>query len=378
MRRMPLDDDALAWLTLGHAPALDAGALGRALAELGSPARLLRAPPALLARCGLAHAAVEFLAHPPAATRSERRWLAHERHHLLPCTDARYPVLVRALAHPPPVLHVSGCLESLAARQLAIVGSRNPTALGREIAAELAAALALVGMSVTSGLAEGIDTAAHRGALAAGGATIAVLAHGLDVLYPRSNAALVAPIEERGALVSEFPLGAPPRRQQFPRRNRLIAALCHGTLVVEAAPRSGSLITARAAQDLSRTVLAIPGSIRNPLSRGCHALIRRGAHLVESVDDILTALDFSPLFGPLGAAAARRAAQPELGAGMDKGHEILLDAVGFEAVDIDTLVVRTGLKAEAVTSMMLMLELEGHVQAAPGGRYSRANRRAGG
>jgi DNA processing protein len=309
---------------------------------------------------------------------AQRRWLEHPGHHLLPCTDVRYPPLLASLSGGPRMLYVGGSLAALGKPQLAIVGSRNPTPQGREIAREFAASLALRGMAVASGLAEGIDAAAHRGALDAQGTTLAVLACGLDVIYPPGNAQLAAAIERGGALVSEFPPGTPPRRAHFARRNRLLAALACGTLVVEAASRSGSLITARAARTLGRRVFAIPGSIRSPLSRGCHELIRQGAGLVEEVDDILSALGFSPLFGACGEPGARSAAPAPCGTGMDKGHKILLDAVGFEAVDIDTLVVRTGFKAEAVSSMMLILELEGHVQAAPGGRYSRANRRAGG
>jgi DNA processing protein len=182
-----------------------------------------------------------------------------------------------------------------------------------------------------------------------------------------------------GALVSPFSLGTPPRRVNFPRRNQVIAALSIGTLVVEAAQSSGSLITARAAQRLGRPVLAVPGSIQNPMSRGCHRLIKEGAHLAESADDILSRLDFSDFFArpPRGASALQT--NSSIGAGMDKEHKILLDALGFDPADLDTLIVRTGLKPEAVSSMMLILELEGHVQAAPGGRYSRvANRRAGG
>jgi DNA processing protein len=278
----------------------------------------------------------------------------------------------------PPLLYVSGSPAALAAPAIALVGSRNPSPQGREIAHEMAASLALRGVAVMSGLAEGIDAAAHRGALASQGITLAVLAHGLDMLYPPGNASLARSIREQGALVSAFPVGAPPRRVHFAQRNRLMATWSIATLVIEAAPGSGSLITARAARALGRPVFAVPGSIRNPLSRGCHQLIRQGAGLVESADDILKALDFSPLFGLAAQHAPRSATSAAPGAAMDKAAEILLDAVGFEAVDIDTLVVRTGFKAQAVSSMMLILELEGHVQAGPGGRYSRANRRAGG
>jgi DNA processing protein len=206
------------------------------------------------------------------------------------------------------------------------------------------------------------------------GITLAVLGSGIDVIYPRSNRSLSVEIQQRGALVSGFPLGTPPRRDNFPRRNGIIAALSLGTLVVEAARRSGSLITARAAASHGREVFAIPGSIYSPLSRGCHELIRQGAKLTETAHDILSELNFSAFFAGQSLAAAGRdmAARDELG--MDKDHKILLDALGFDPADLDILVVRTGFKPEAVSSMMLILELEGHVQAAPGGRYSRVVR----
>jgi DNA processing protein len=261
--------------------------------------------------------------------------------------------------------------------QLAIVGSRNPTPAGRDTAFEFAQELAAGGMGITSGLAEGIDTAAHRGALAAQGITVAVLGSGVDVIYPRRNLQLSEEIRFQGALLSEFPLQAPPRRENFPKRNRLIATLSLGTLVVEAARRSGSLITARLAADHNRELFAVPGSIHNPLSRGCHALIRDGAKLTESTADILSELNFSAFFNRSAGSKSGHNIAPGIEAGMDKEHKILLDALGFDSADLDRLVVRTGLKPEAVSSMMLILELEGHVQAAPGGRYSRVVRSRG-
>ncbi len=308
-------------------------------------------------------------------TSAERSWIRDARHHVLTCDDPRYPALLRELPDRPPVIFVDGELDALAEPQLAVVGSRNPTAQGRDTARDFAAQLAGCGLGIVSGLAEGIDTAAHNGALAVQGTTVAVLGSGVDVIYPRSNAELAAWIRRRGALLSEFALGAPPRREHFPRRNRLIAGLSLGTLVVEAARRSGSLITARWAMERGREVFAIPGSIHNPMSRGCHALIKQGAKLTETADDILSELNFSAFFGPVPArhAAPRAGGSSARGPapGMDKDHKILLDALGFDPVDLDTLVVRTGFRPEIVSSMMLILELEGHVQAAPGGRYAR-------
>jgi DNA processing protein len=377
---MPLCDDALAWMALSRAPALDAPTLSAALAHFESPRALLRASDGRLEAAGIAAAARDYLCSPTvAATARELRWLQGTRHHLVPFTDPKYPSLLRSSRACPIALYAAGNLDALSDPQLAVVGSRNPSPQGLDNGFEFARYLAERGLAITSGLAHGIDTAAHRGALAAQGVTLAVLGTGIDVVYPRSNRHLSEAIELAGALVSEFPLGTVPRRANFPPRNRLIAAMSLGTLVVEAARGSGSLITARWARNGGREVFAIPGSIHNPLSRGCHLLIKQGAKLTETPDDILAVLNFSAFFGRA-AHAAGSAVSGELGtSGMDKEHKILLDALGFDPADLDTLVARTGFKPAAVSSMMLILELEGHVQAAPGGRYSRvANRRAGG
>ncbi len=317
------------------------------------------------------------------ATGAERAWVDDARHHVIARGDPRFPRSLEDLRDPPAVLFVDGDPLALADPLLAIVGSRGATAQGRANAHAFAAALARRGVGVVSGLAQGVDVAAHAGALAVAGTTIAVLGSGVDVVYPREHAELAGAIAARGALVSEFALGTPPRREHFPRRNRLIAALSLGTLVIEAARRSGSLITARHALELGREVFALPGSIHNPLSRGCHALIKEGAKLTETVDDILTELNFSAFFARSTAriaTSAAAAARPSTAtAGMDKDRKILLDALGFDPADLDTLVVRTGFSPQTVSSMLLFLELEGHVRAAPGGRYSRVtNRSAGG
>jgi DNA processing protein len=375
-----LDGDSLAWTALAHAPGLDAAILSAALDLLGTPEALVHASAAGYDRAGIPAVARTFLSTAAALPRAaERRWLDSTRHHLLPFTDPRYPKLLRALPDCPVALYVSGNIDALADPQLAIVGSRNPTAQGRDTAFDFAEYFAERGLGVTSGLAEGIDTSAHRGALRAQGITLGVLGTGIDLIYPRSNQDLSEEIERQGVLLSEFPLGTPPRRGNFPRRNRIIAGLCLGTLVVEASRRSGSLITARLANTFGRDVFAIPGSIHNPLSRGCHELIKSGAKLVETADDILSELNFSAFFSNDFRAPPGTPVQVPHASGMDKDQKILLDALGFDPVDVDALVVRTGFKPEAVSSMMLILELEGHVQAATGGRYSRvAYRRAGG
>ncbi len=373
-------DDSLAWISLASAPGLDAQRISEAIAVLGSPRDVVNASAAGAARAGIPPHTHEFLAK-ARATRDPvgRAWLDHPHHHLVPFPDPRFPQLLHALPRCPVALYVSGNPDALADPQLAMVGSRNPTAQGRDTAFDLAEYFAERGLGVTSGLAEGIDTSAHRGALRGQGITLGVLGTGIDKVYPSASAALYQEIRRSGALVSEFPLGTPPRRGNFPQRNRIIAALSLGTLVVEAACRSGSLITARLANDLGRDVFAVPGSIYSPLSQGCNELIKRGAKLVDRGDDILRELNFSAFFSRAIPAQTGKAEALSYPAGMDKEHKILLDALGFDPVDLDTVVVRTGFKPEAVSSMVLILELEGHVQAAPGGRYSRvANRRAGG
>jgi DNA processing protein len=372
------DQELLAWMALARTPALPIDILCKALEMLGDARSLIAASDTALAGAGVSPVAREFLAGAAAAPRAvEREWLQKPAHHLLPFIDPRYPAALRNIAGSPIALYVAGNVEVLNDPQLSIVGSRNPTPSGRETAFEFAESLAARGLGITSGLAEGIDTAAHRGALSGQGITVAVFGSGIDVIYPSNNLHLSEQILFQGALISEFPLGTPPRRANFPQRNRLIATLSLGTLVVEAARRSGSLITARLAADHNRELFAVPGSIHNPLSRGCHELIRQGAKLTETTADILSELNFSAFFAAPARAAAGPAPPPGTVLGMDKEHKILLDALGFDPADLDSLVARTGYKAEAVSSMMLILELEGHVQAAPGGRFSRVVRSRG-
>ena len=372
---MSAGEESSAWVTLARAPALDPAVLARALQFFGTPQAIIAASDASRAQAGMPPPARRFLSGPDAALRrAERAWLENPCHCVVPFTDLRYPAMLQSLPRRPLALFVAGKLDVLNDPQLAIVGSRNPTAQGRDTAREFAEYLAARGLAVTSGLAVGIDSAAHRGALMAEGITLAVLGSGVDVIYPPSNRPMAAEIERQGALISGFPLGSAPRREHFPQRNAIIAGMSLGTLVVEAARRSGSLITARLALDLGREVFAIPGSIHSPLSRGCHELIRQGAKLTETAYDILSELNFSAFFADAARARAQPAAAPFPASGMDKEHKILLDALGFDPADLDILVVRTGFKPEAVSSMMLILELEGHVQAAPGGRYSRVVR----
>jgi len=368
-------DEVFAWMALSRAPALTVPILSAALERLGGIAGFIESSDEARQHAGVPAAAREYLKSASSAPSTvERAWIRNPHHHLVAFTDPRYPCTLHGLERRPIVLYVAGKPEVLNDPQLSIVGSRNPTPAGRDTAFDFAEALAARGLAITSGLAEGIDSAAHRGALAAQGVTLAVLGNGIDRVYPRSNQGLSEEIRFRGALISEFPLGTPPRRENFPQRNRVIAGLSLGTLVVEAARRSGSLITARLAGDQNRELFAVPGSIHNPLSRGCHELIRQGAKLTETAADILSELNFSAFLRAGCSASGSPGSAAELEAGMDKEHKILLDALGFDPADLDMLVVRTGFKAEAVSSMMLILELEGHVQAAPGGRYSRVVR----
>jgi len=368
------------WLTLVRAPGLHAAGLRPLLEQFGSADSILAASAAALREGGASPALADWLESQrrrPDAIEAELRWLEHDTHHFIPLGAASYPSLLAELSDAPIGLFVRGDPMALSLPQLAIVGSRNPTAGGRDNAVSFAAHLARCGLAITSGLAIGIDAAAHQGALAAAaGVTVAVCGTGLDIDYPPANSLLAAEIAARGALVSEFPLGVPPLPANFPRRNRIISGLALGTLVVEAAVRSGSLITARLAAEQGREVFALPGSIHNPLTRGCHQLIRQGAKLVETADDIFAelhalagALAVSPderktaAAGPISDAAAAPV--------LDKAYEILLDALGFEPASVDTLVARTGLRAEEVASMLLILELENCIDSYPGGLYVR-------
>jgi DNA processing protein len=321
-----------------------------------------------LAQLGLGDRAIGRLTQPDRhGIESDLAWLAGSGGSLLASTEARYPALLRESPDPPAVLYLLGNPAALAEPQIAMVGSRNPTAGGRETAHRFAAWFARAGLCVTSGLAQGIDTSCHEGALAGGGLTVAVLGCGLDITYPSQNEPLARRIAGSGAVVSEFPPGTPPLAAHFPQRNRIIAGLAAGTLVIEAASASGSLITARLAGVAGREVFAVPGSILNPLARGCHELIRQGAKLVERPEDVLCELRISLSSQLLAGAPVQARDAGEL----DKEYKILLDALAFEPASVDTLIERTGLNSESIASMLLVLELDGHVAPYPGGRYSR-------
>ena len=295
-------------------------------------------------------------------------WLQETGHHLIERGNEDYPELLDQIPGPPAQLFINGDPGILHMPAIAIVGSRNPTEGGRRNAFEFARHLGSLGFCIVSGLAQGIDTAAHRGALAAGAATVAFLGHGIDRIYPAANRALAHEIARSGALVSEFPLGTPPQRELFPQRNRLISGISLGTVVVEAARRSGSLITARLASEQGREVFALPGSIHNPLARGCHKLIRQGAKLVETADDIVAEL--APLAGHVLQNALESISNKPGTANSDSDYLALRKHLSFDPTGIDELAENSGLTIDQVSSMLLILELEGEVESQSGGRYS--------
>lgn len=365
-------DAATRWLALLATPGLGPRTLARLIERAGSAQQLLETPPATLAAWGLPARSRRWLERP------DRRLLHEQRERLrelgarvIGLTDPGYPAQLRALAGAPLALFVRGRLPDPAQPQLAIVGSRNPSPAGRETARELAYSASKAGLVVTSGLAAGIDAAAHEGALAAEGPTVGVMATGPGRIYPAANRRLAEHILESGALVTEFSPGTAPRRQNFPRRNRIISGLTRGTLVVEAAPGSGSLITARLAAEQGRDVLAVPGSVHNPLSRGCHRLIRDGARLVETIEDVLEELGFLAL-KPLPPPAPVGPDAPE---GLGPEAQALLEQLGHDPVFPNELVRRSGLTAEAVCSILFSLEINGLIEPTPGGAFVRVSKR---
>lgn len=372
---MPARTEIDYWLALQRAPGLGPQATRRALEELGEPRGLFESNPTVLEGLGLSRETLAYCRAPAwEPVEADRAWLEADSHHLITMDDSRYPALLAEIPDPPCLLFLRGDPAILDRPQLAIVGSRHATPAGEETAFAFAKSLAQAGMCITSGLALGIDGAAHRGALAGSGLTVAVAGCGLDLDYPSRHRGLAARIEETGAMISEFSPGMPPLAANFPRRNRIISGLSLGVLVVEAAQRSGSLITARMASEQGREVFAIPGSIHSPVARGCHGLIRQGAKLVESVQDILEELRGYSLDagasvnqGPDDGGGAARDAEQTL----DEDYRRLLQCLGYEAAPVDVLVERSGLTAEAVSSMLLILELRGFVGSGPGGTYTR-------
>jgi DNA processing protein len=360
--------DLADWLTLWRAPGIGPATFEALVRHFGSPGTALRAGRSELKHAGLVEAAIAGILQPNAqGVERDLTWAAQPDHQILRSCDPEYPSRLREIASAPPVLFVSGDLACLSDPQIAIVGSRHPTPGGRKNAFAFADHLARAGLTITSGLAMGIDGTSHEGALAGEGYTIAVAATGPDRIYPARHRELARRIVERGAIISEFPTGAPPKAEHFPRRNRLISGLSLGVLVVEAARRSGSLITARFAAEQGREVFAIPGSIQNPLAKGCHQLIRLGAKLVETADDILEEIAKQIELKRPSMPAAGEPAEIVL----DKEYQLLLDYLGYDPTPVDELVERSGLTVDSVSSMLLILELKGLVAAGAGGLYVR-------
>ena len=366
------DTELGAWLHLLHSPGVGREAARRLLARFGSPQAAINAPIAELGFCVDAPTALSLALTPDghaqrlATTLAWRAAAAGRR--LMVLGDDDYPPALLHSADPPLLLYLQGDAGLLCRPSLAIVGSRQPSAQGRDSAHRFARELAAQGWTIVSGLAAGIDAAAHEGALAAGGLTIAVVGTGIDLVYPTRHRALAQRISEQGLLVSELALGAPPLAAHFPQRNRIIAGLSRGTLVIEAALRSGSLITARLAAECGREVMAVPGSILSPQSAGCHALIRQGAALVESAEQV--AEELGPPTPPSVTQPALADAVPAPGAQPASGDPVL-HALGHDPLSLDTLIDRCGWSAAALSARLLELELDGQVARLPGGLYQR-------
>ena len=362
--------DIIYWIASGYLEGIGPIRLKNALEIFGNIKTFFTAPTELLQQAGISAKQIHTIKNIPwKIIENDLAWYEKNDCHLLTWVDEDYPKLLQETADAPPVLYVQGDAQLLNQAQLAMVGSRNPTATGLETAEQFAYALSQSGLVVTSGLALGIDAASHRGALAASDKTIAVMGTGLKQIYPKTNFELAQQIKRKGAIVSEFPAGMPAKAKYFPLRNRLISGLSLGVLVVEAALKSGSLITARFAAEQGREVFAIPSSIHHPLGKGCHHLIRQGAKLVENVEDILVELN------PLHGSISKKTRYFDTPSGnniedIDDKSQQLLMRIGYEPTALDTIVVRSGLTSSEVSSMLLSLELKGYIDTVPGG-YTR-------
>lgn len=377
------------WLVLIHAPSFGGAKLINAIESFGSASAVATASARELRKYGLKEATIAGITHPDhTVIENAQRWLSHQRHHLLCWDNDDYPVLLRRISGPPAALFVDGDPGCLWQPQIAVIGSRNPTTGGLDHARDFATTLAHMGMTITSGLASGIDTAAHRAALAAGAQTIAVNGTGLDIIYPASSREVGEQIPTQGAMVSELPLGSQALRQHFPARNRIISGLSLAVLVIEAGLNSGTLITARKAAEQGRDVFALPGSLNNPMAKGCHRLIREGARLVETASDILQEL--GPVAAELKMEIQQRLAfhdktieagesesatspkPPSAGLLDDKDYSAIWEVLSFDPKPVDSVIEQSGLSAREVSSMLLMMELKGMVKKSVDGRFFRA------
>lgn len=353
----PIDIEELsAWVALSMVYGLGGESFRQLLSAFGTPQHIYATPVAQLKEIVKADIANAIGAGIDAAkVKPALDWLQQDGNRLLTLADEDYPRLLLEISVPPPVLYVKGDLACLQRPAIAIVGSRNATPQGAKTTEAFAQALSEAGWCVVSGMALGIDGAAHRGALKGKTGTVAVIGTGPDIVYPARHRELAHEIVQHGAIISEFALGEPSKPANFPRRNRIISGLARGVLVVEANLQSGSLITARLAAEQGRDVFAIPGSIHSPLSKGCHLLIKQGAKLVDSISDILEELGNAPIL----EASSTTASSP------------LLEQMGFDAVTAETLIQQCGLTSEEVSAMLLSLELDGRIASLPGGYYQR-------
>jgi DNA processing protein len=387
-------EERSAWLRLSTARGLKPAALRILLGAFGLPQNVLAQPFATLAATAGSDAARAALA-PPAPSFADQidalnAWCAAPGNALMTLADPAYPPRLLAMPDPPPLLYVQGRLDLLHARSIAVVGSRSATPQALEDAARFARVFAAAGVTVVSGLALGVDAAAHRGALGERGGTAAVIGTGADLVYPWEHRALAAQLAQCGAIVSEWPLGTPARSANFPQRNRLIAALVEGVVVVEAAMRSGSLITARLANDMGRDVFALPGSIHAPLARGCHRLLKQGAQLVESPEEVLESLGvLLPATQGPDSRRRRTRASAAVQASADESSNAhteppasptpdaarLLEALGHAPATLEILAARTDMPEAALQGTLLQLELAGQLNSLPGGWFVRATPR---
>jgi len=353
-------EEAALWISLGLIEGLGANAYRALLSQFGTPESIYATSRSEL-RGVVSDTIAQRISEGPntASAAPALAWLERPGNCLVTLADTYYPRALLEISDPPPLLYCKGRTELLNSPAIAVVGSRNSTPQGEKTAEAFSQALSESGYCIISGMALGIDGAAHRGALQGRGSTIAAVGTGLDIVYPAKHRQLAHEIAEKGLIVSEFPLGTPSMAQNFPRRNRIISGLARGCLVVEANLQSGSLITARLAAEQGREVFAIPGSIHSPVAKGCHQLIKQGAKLVDSIHDILEELGGPPF--------------PEMAKDTEATHtdDPLLEKMGYDPITIDGLIKRSGLTSESLSSMLLMLELEGKIATLPGGRYQR-------
>jgi DNA processing protein len=377
---MKKTDELESWISLWRVKGIGPKNFQKLLSFFGSPAAVFESNTSKIQQAGISQKLANSIYEQKNAdaTNADIEWLnASEKHHIITIECPQYPKLLKQISDPPYLLYIHGNLDIINDPQIAIVGSRNPTQSGISSAYEFSKYLSSTGLCITSGLALGVDGMAHQGAIDTNAPTIAVIATGIDRVYPAKHRELAHKIVEKGAIISEFCIGTHPDSRNFPRRNRIISGLSYGTLVVEAAQKSGSLITARLAGEQNREVFAIPGSIHNPLARGCHQLIRQGAKLVETGQDIMEemasvieidSLSNTVITTQLPAIDANQGnSQDEL----DDEYLQLLDQMGFDPVPIDELVIKTGFTTESISAMLLMLELQNYVASTGSGTYMR-------